>query len=109
MSDMTSSPAPDGEPPLPNLRFLKALVTILAGTMIVGLITIIALLVIRFPKPSDTAPALPMSLALPEGQKAEAVTMGKGWIAVVTDAQVILIYDATSGTLRQTIAIEGEN
>ena len=77
--------------------------------MIVGLITIIALLVIRFPKPTDALTALPASLTLPVGQKAEAVTMGKGWIAIVTDARVILIYDAASGALRQTIAIEGEN
>ena len=77
--------------------------------MIVGLISIITLLVIRFPKPSEPAPPLPAALALPTGQKAQAVTMGKGWIAVVTDAQLILIYDAASGALLQTIAIEDKN
>ncbi|MCX8509288.1 MAG: DUF6476 family protein [Rhodobacteraceae bacterium] len=109
MSDMISSPASDKEPPLPELRFLKALVTILAGTMIVGLITLITLLVIRFPKAGAIAPTLPANLILPMGQRAEAVTMGKGWIAVVTDAQTILIFDAASGTLRQTLVIKGEN
>lgn len=103
MSDMSSSPAPDGETTPPDLRFLKALVMILAGTMIAGLITIITLLVIRFPAATGPAPAVPDHLALPQGARAEAVTMGKGWVAVVTQDGQILIFDARTGALRQTV------
>lgn len=121
MSDMNPSPAPPGpatepqpalppepQPALPReLRFLKRLVTLLAGTMILGLITLIALLVIRLPggRAPKPAPALPATVTLPAGTRAEAVTFGPGWIAVVTDRQEILILDAASGALRQRIAI----
>lgn len=130
MSDMNPSPAPAGpasSPPPesqsalppepqsalpPEFRFLKRLVTLLAGTMILGLITLIALLVIRLPgirapEPAPALPAvtLPATVTLPAGTRAEAVTFGPGWIAVVTDRQEILILDAASGAVRQRIAI----
>lgn len=88
----------------PELRFLKTLVTVLTATMILGLITIVALLVIRLNAPAP-APLLPASISLPGGAKAEAVTMGKGWVAVVTDRGQILIYDAETGLLRQTVDV----
>ncbi|TMV39974.1 hypothetical protein FGG78_42510, partial [Thioclava sp. BHET1] len=68
----------------PTIRFLKLLVTVLTGTMIVGLITIIALLVIRFHGDGD-ALVLPNGLKLPAGEQVQAVTKGKGWVAVVTE------------------------
>jgi len=71
--------------------------------MIGGLLVIVALLVIRF---SSTAPALPDSITLPDGTKAEAFTMGKGWYAVVTGKDQILIFDRNTGKLRQTITLE---
>ncbi len=107
MSDISSSPAQGDEPTPPNLRFLKALVTILAGTMIAGLITIIALIVIRFPSVQMLHPALPDHIALPAGAQAEAVTLGRGWYAVVTDKDQILIFDAATGALRQTVDVGG--
>ena len=74
--------------------------------MIIGLITIVALFVIRFPKDLGASrPSLPANIALPQGAKAGAVTLGRGWIAVVTDANDILIFDAASGTLTQTVHI----
>lgn len=93
----------EAEPALPELRFLKALVTALAGTMILGLLAILALLVIRFSAPEAPLPALPERIALPEGTVAEAVTFGRDWIAVVTEAGEILLYDAASGALRQRV------
>lgn len=83
---------------------LRRLVTTLMVVMILGVVVIVGLLVTRLS--SDRSPALPEHLALPEGAKAEAVTLGKGWIAVVTDDQRILIYDATTGALRQTVALD---
>jgi Flp pilus assembly protein protease CpaA len=102
MSDMRDPSQPEADPPI---RFLKILVTVLAGTMIAGLITIIALIVIRFPAMTATAPALPENISLPAGEVARAVTFGTGWIAVVTERDEILILDAASGALRQRIAV----
>lgn len=92
------------ETPAPELRFLKILVTALAGTMIFGLLAILALLVIRFSAPPPL-PRLPAGVALPDGATAEAVTFGRGWIAVVTDGGAILVYDATTGALRQEMQV----
>jgi hypothetical protein len=97
---------PPPGPALPSdLRFLKLLVMVLAGTMIAGLITIIALLVIRIGA-APARPVLPEDIALPPGIGARAITTGTGWIGIVTDAgDEILIYDATGKTLKQRIKI----
>ncbi|MCA0919607.1 DUF6476 family protein [Pseudooceanicola nanhaiensis] len=89
-----------------NLRFLRRLVTALTGTMIVGLIILIALIVIRFwstPAAGPALPQLPEAISLPEGASAQAITFGTGWIAVVTDDQQILVYDSASGALRDSL------
>lgn len=92
------------EPELPpSLRFLKTLVTVLTITMIGGVITVVAVLVTRLQQVSP-APGLPAGLTLPAGTKAQAVTMGTGWIAVVTTDDHILIF-ASDGTLLQDIPI----
>lgn len=104
MSDMNDAPAASTGPLPPELRFLKTLVTVLMVTMILGLITIVALLVIRLNAPAP-APLLPAKIALPDGARAEAVTMGKGWVAVVTDRGQILIYDGETGLLRQMVDV----
>ena len=104
MSDMQSPPPDPQDGPLPpDLRFLKWLVTALAATMMIGLITIIALFVIRMPG-GQALPAPPDGISLPEGEVPSAVTFGAGWIAVVT-SDSILIYDAQSGALRQSVAL----
>lgn len=99
---MNDAPIPGGEPP--NLRFLRVLVTVLTGTMIVGFVIIVALLVIRFSGQGRVA--LPEAITLPSGAVATAFTQGAGWYAVVTQDQRILIYDAASGDLRQEIAVK---
>lgn len=99
---MNDAPIPGEEPP--NLRFLRVLVTVLTGTMIAGLVIIIALIVIRFS--GESRVALPEAITLPSGVVATAFTQGAGWYAVVTQDQRILIYDAASGDLRQEIVIE---
>lgn len=72
--------------------------------MIFGLLTIVALLVIRFS--SDPAPlALPDSITLPDGTSAQAFTMGADWYAVVTQDDRILIFDRASGALRKSITL----
>ena len=103
MSD-TGDPAGDGGPGLPpDLRFLKWLVTALAATMMVGLIALVAVFVTRFPGAAPL-PALPPGVTLPEGAVAEAVTFGRGWVAVVAGDR-ILIYDSATGALRQEVTV----
>ncbi len=89
----------------PGLGFLKALVTILTVVLIGGLITVIWLLVTRVPQMASQEPMLPPAINLPDGVAPQAVTLGRGWVAVVTGDDRILIY-GTDGTLRQEVAVE---
>lgn len=98
---MTDPSEPVPEPG--NLRLLRILVTTLMLVMIGGLLVIVGLFVIRF---SSSAPALPDSITLPDGVRAEAITFGRSWYAIVTDEAQILIYDRATGVLRQTISLE---
>jgi Family of unknown function (DUF6476) len=100
---MSRDPIPDQTLP-PGLRFLKVLVTVLTLTMIIGVITVVALLVTRMPQAFSAAPGLPEGLTLPEGAAAQAVTFGTGWIAVVTKDDRILIF-GQDGKLRQEVAL----
>lgn len=88
-----------------GLRRLRRLVTVLTATLILGVITVVVLLVIRLTALAPAAaPALPAAVALPEGERAGAVTFGAGWVAVVTTdpagAQRIRLFDAASGAAR---------
>ena len=71
--------------------------------MIVGVITVVGLLVTRMP---NVAPpiAIPEGLVLPEGTSVAAVTMGRDFIAVVTDDDRVLLF-GRDGTFRQEIAL----
>ncbi|NRB05408.1 MAG: hypothetical protein HRU30_19320 [Rhodobacteraceae bacterium] len=93
--------APPSDPP--NLRFLRILVTVLTGTMIVGVLTIVVLLVIRLQTPAG--PSAPEILNLPDGTEVHALTQGPDFWAVVTKAGRILIFNP-DGTLRQEITVE---
>lgn len=96
---MTKAPEPV-EPA--NLKFLRLLVTSLTAIMIVGVLVVIALLVTRL---RDTGPQLPAEITLPDGARATAFTQGQGWYAVVTDDNRLLVFNRTSGTLVQELAI----
>jgi hypothetical protein len=92
-------------PPLPlSVRLLQWLVITMTVAMIVGLITIVAVIVTRMPRPAPPV-ALPADFALPEGIEAEAVTFGRGFVAVVTRDRRILILDPATGAIRQDVAI----
>ncbi len=88
-----------------TLRFLKALVTILTATMILGLGAIVVMLMIRLQTP-DPATPLPEAITLPSGATATAFTQGRTWYAVVTADNRILIFSRESGALIQEIAID---
>lgn len=86
----------------PQIRFLRRLVTTLTVVMIGGLVVIISLLVIRL-QASETP--LPAEIALPGGVEAEAVTLGRDWIAIISKDNRILIFDRETGDLRQEVQI----
>ncbi|CUH63767.1 hypothetical protein TG4357_00878 [Thalassovita gelatinovora] len=94
------------EPELPaNLKFLRLLVTVLTGTMIVGLLVIITLIVIRF---RDKSTDFPDAITLPDGTQAQAFTQTKRWYAVVTGEDHILVFSRETGKLVQDIEITAE-
>ena len=96
-----SDPSEPAEPA--NLRFLRLLVTVLTAVMIGGLVIVIALLVTRLNQPSL---AFPDAITLPDGTRAESFTVGRGWFAVVTGDERILILDQKSGDVRQIITLD---
>lgn len=105
MPSVTSGRADEDIPEPPRLRRLRQLVTVLTATLIVGVITITALLVIRLSALAPPAPPmLPPEISLPPGESARAITLGVGWIAVVTvDAagtERVRILDAATGAER---------
>ncbi len=79
------------------------MVMLLTAVMIGGVLVTFALIVIRL---SDRTPTLPDQVELPDGAKAQAVTIGNNWYAVVTDDNRILIFDKTTGRQRQEITVE---
>jgi hypothetical protein len=91
-----------------RLKHLRWLVTLLTATLILGVITIVALLVIRL-SALGSGFDLPPEIVLPAGETAQAVTMGTGWIAVVTvDAagrERIRVLDAATGAPRAVTEI----
>ncbi len=87
---------------VPELRFLKSLVTGLALVMGLGMIALVALLWIRLQ--DAPLPDLPPEIALPDGARAEAVTFARSYIVVVTGSGDVLIYDR-GGALRDRIAL----
>ena len=95
-----------GSPDAGTVRFLKGLVTALTLTMILGVLTIVALFVMRFA--DATRIDVPSDVALPEGVTATAFTQGAGWFAVVTDQGEILIYDRVTGVLRQRVEVQAD-
>ena len=97
----------DDQPPnaniqLPrNLRFLQRLVTLLTVSMILGILTIAALLAFKLRSENIN---FPQTLTLPDGTKPIAFTQTKDWYAIVTDEHEILIYD-NSGNRIQKIKV----
>ena len=85
---------------VPELRFLKALVSRLALVMGLGMIAVVALLWMRLNQP--VLPELPDRIALPQGATAQAVTFARDWIVVVSDAGEVLLYDRAGQLVSRT-------
>ena len=98
--DIQELPQDEATADIPHLRFLRLLVSVLAGTMIVGLLVLIVLIVIRFREertnPTPVFPELPSNIALPAGAAPVAITAGAGWYLVMLDDGQALMF-ATDG------------
>ena len=98
----------DDQPPnadfqLPrNLRFLQRLVTLLTVSMIVGILTIAALLAFKLRSENIN---FPQTLTLPDGTKPIAFTQTKDWYSIITEANEILIFK-NDGTLIRSITVQ---
>lgn len=100
---MTAPSEPEIPQETPQLKLLRRMVMALTAVMIGGVLVTFALIVIRL---SDRTPTLPDQVALPDGARAVAVTIGSNWFAVVTEDERILIFDKTTGKLRQTVTTD---
>ena len=88
---------PDAELPetLPaSLRFLKGLVTVLTAVMILGVLTVVALLVIRLNAGSAPLLVAPGNFTLPDGVGAVGISAIDGFSVIVGDDGVIRVYDS---------------
>lgn len=85
-----------------SLRWLKTLVIVLTTVMIVGIVLLVGTMIVKL---NTTAPPLPDAITLPNGTKATAFTQGDTWYAVVTTGNEILIFDRTTGALRQRVQV----
>lgn len=85
------------------LKFLKVLVVVLTVTMIAGVVTIVALIVIRY---RQTPPDFPTVLTLPPGTTPEAYTQTQDWYAIVTDDNRVLIYSRATQKLVREITLQ---
>ncbi|MDN5568506.1 MAG: DUF6476 family protein [Paracoccus sp. (in: a-proteobacteria)] len=88
---------------VPELRFLKTLVTGLTLVMGLGMVAVVALLWLRLGQP--VLPELPGNIKLPDDVQVQAVTFAPDWIVVVTDDARVLLYDR-SGALKQSVAVQ---
>ena len=97
----------DDQPPkadfqLPrNLRFLQRLVTLLTVSMILGILTIAALLAFKLRSENIN---FPQTLTLPDGTKPIAFTQTKDWYSIISETNEFLIYK-NDGTLIQSIIV----
>ena len=88
---------------VPELRFLKTLVTGLTLVMGLGMVAVVAMLWLRLGQP--VLPELPGNIKLPGDVQVQAVTFAPDWILVVTGDGQVLVYDR-NGTLARTIELQ---
>lgn len=95
----------DPQPVPPEVRFVKRLVIVLTGVMIVGITLIVGLLVLRLSAPPAPL-SVPDSLALPDGVTPSAVTLARDWVLVLDDGGTeVLLFDRATGALRHRVAL----
>ncbi|MDB6177875.1 DUF6476 family protein [Paracoccus sp. Z330] len=94
---------------VPELRFLKTLVTGLTLVMGLGMVAIVALLWLRLGQP--VLPDLPDNIDLPSGTTATAITFAGERIVVMTSDSRVLVYDRAGrlhGSAALDVAVPGD-
>lgn len=91
-------PEEDGPLP-PNLRFLRRLVTVLTAVMILGVITIVALLVIRLGDNGRAILVHPEMFEIPEGVGTVGYSIVNGYTVIIGDDGVIRIFASDTRNL----------
>ncbi len=84
--------SPENEPLPPQLRFLRVLVTILTGVMILGVVTVILLLVIRLSDNRGPVLVHPDVFEFPLGVETVGYSVINGYTVLVGDDGVIRVY-----------------
>ncbi|WP_273503282.1 DUF6476 family protein [Paracoccus sphaerophysae] len=93
----------DEQAKVPELAWLRRVVTGLALAMGLGIVALVAILWLRLSQPP--LPDLPAGIALPAGARAAAVTFARDWTVVVTEAGEVLVYDR-AGRLKDRAAVD---
>ena len=88
---------------VPELAWLRRVVTGLALVMGLGIVAVAGVLWLRLSQPP--LPALPAAITLPEGSRPAAITFARDWTIVVTDTAEVLIFDR-GGALRDRRKVE---
>ena len=88
---------------MPELAWLRRVVTGLALAMGLGIVALVAILWLRLSQPP--LPDLPAEIALPAGARAAAVTFARDLTVVVTEAGEVLVYDR-AGRLKDRAAVD---
>jgi len=100
-----TDPSSDDAPLPRDLRFLKTLVTVLTAVMIMGVITIVALLVIRLNAMPQAMLVAPENFAVPEGVGVHGYSVVGDRTVVITDDGMIRVFDSVTRVLVQTIPL----
>ena len=85
---------------VPELRWLRWLVTGLTLVMGLGMVAVVALLWWRLG--AEKLPQLPENITLPAGAQVQAVTFSSDWTVVVTRQGLVLLYDRRGNLRSQT-------
>ena len=99
--------APIEEPK--HLRTLRRLVNTLTVVLILGFLTVVVVIVIRFASPATPPPEIPENMELPAGRTAQAVTLGTDFVAIVTlhnDGREEIYVFNLDGSLRQSVSLK---
>jgi len=82
----------------PTIKFLKLLVTVLAGVMIIGFVIIVSLFILNF---RTSHIPIPATIELPSSASPVAYTQTKNWYAIITDQDEIFIYDKAGNQIQK--------
>ncbi|MEQ8365179.1 MAG: DUF6476 family protein [Roseicyclus sp.] len=105
MQTPPETPIPEDALP-PSLKRLRLLVTVLTVVMIAGVITIIALLVIRLSADTRVVVVDPAGFSTPDGVGTLGYSVVGGRAVLVGDDGVIRVYDSDSRALVQEFDLD---